>query len=123
LFARNLATEIFLCLAKEKSHGNLVCKILSFQRSDQKRTVEPSPILHSAIPLKRSQSLSTSLHQKDPLSVVAWGDLVLWIVSILNQFDPWDVFFVVELVQMLEKESFILGFEIDDSQPSFVFGL
>ena len=51
------------------------------------------------------------------------GDLVLWIVSIPNQFDPWDVFFVVELVHMLENESFILGSEIDDSQPSFVFGL
>jgi hypothetical protein len=51
------------------------------------------------------------------------GDLVLWTVSIPNQFEPWDIFFVVELVQMLEKESFILGSEIDDSQPSFVFGL
>jgi len=50
------------------------------------------------------------------------GDLVLWIVSIPNQFDPWDVFFVVELVQMLEEECFVLGSEIDDSQPSFILG-
>lgn len=83
--------------------------------------MEPSLILHSAVPLKRSQSFSTSLHQKEPLSIVAWGTS-LRIVSIPNQFDPWDVFFVVELVQMLEEECFVLGSEIDDSQPSFILG-
>jgi hypothetical protein len=49
------------------------------------------------------------------------GNLSLRIVSIPNQFDPWDVFFVVEFVQMLE-ECIVLGSEIDDTQPSFVLG-
>jgi hypothetical protein len=50
------------------------------------------------------------------------GNLSLRIVSIRNQFDPWDVFFVVEFVQMLEEECIVLGSEIDDTQPSFVLG-
>jgi hypothetical protein len=71
LFDRKLATEIFLFLKKEKSLGNLDSRMLLFQRSEQKSTVEPSPIVHLTIPLKRSHNFKTSLHQKEPLSAVA----------------------------------------------------
>jgi hypothetical protein len=71
LFPSKAATEMFLFFAKEKGLGSLCWRRLSFQTSDQKSTVDPSPTLQEAIPLKRSASLRTSFHQKDPFSFAA----------------------------------------------------
>lgn len=58
--------EMNLFLAKEKSSGNATEGTMLFQRSVQKRTVEPSAITAEASPLKESRSLIMSFHQKDP---------------------------------------------------------
>jgi hypothetical protein len=50
-------------------------------------------------------------------------DLPIRIVRIPNLVNPWDVLFIIELVKMLNKQSLVLAFGVDDSQPPFLLGL
>jgi hypothetical protein len=50
-------------------------------------------------------------------------DLSIWIVWVPDQINPWDVLLVIELVKMINEESLVLAFEVDDSQTPFLLGL
>ena len=61
-------TDVELLEACWNRFGNLWFRTTGHQRSSQKRTVEPFPREHLAIPLYKTFSLRTFFHQKDPTS-------------------------------------------------------
>jgi hypothetical protein len=68
----------------------------------QNKTIVPSPTLHEATPLNRSK-LEDVPPPKVALVFCCMWDFFICILCVPYQIDPWDIFFLVKFVQVLEQ--------------------